>query len=374
MLCSNCHQNWWQGHPIFGDYSGSYVILSSGNPAPWDVRLSYTFQGVTPGGSYYVGFWQQDSIPSLASWTVTLGGTVVYNTLPTLTPEYIHSAIVVATSTSLTLVMEATSNVYDYRSIWLNGVTLMQQPTPTGPSGQPSEQPSVQPTKQLTPYPSSPSSQPKMSWGGFVGFDLYNCEPGCDPGTSLTLPHDEVANGWSSDTGGVNMICSTCHQNWWQGHPVFGDYTGNYVFLQPLSGDHGTAAPWDIRLSYTFRGVTPGNSYSVGFWQQNRDPAQMASWTVSLGGTVVYNTLPTSTPEYIHSAIVVATSTSLTLVMEATNNVYDYRSIWLNGVTLMQQSPTGQPTRQPTSQPTKQLRARVPATQVHCLSLFISNP
>ena len=205
--------------------------------------------------------------------------------------------------------------------------------------------PTAQPTQQ-------PSSQPSMWWGSFVGFNQFNCDPGCDPGTVLSLPLAEITNGWSSDTGGVNMICSNCHQNWWQLHPAFGDYTGNYVFLQPLSGDHGTTAPWDIRLSYTFHGLTPGGSYYVGFWQQYRDIGALASWTVSLGGTVVYNTLPTLSPEYVYSAKVVATSTSLTLVMEAINNVNGYRSIWLNGVTLMQPSPTGQPTNQPTKQPT----------------------
>ena len=210
-------------------------------------------------------------------------------------------------------------------------------------------QPSVQPTIQ-------PSSEPTAYWGSFVGFNKYTCADGCDPGFPLSLPVTAIANGWSSDTGGVNMLCSNCHQNWWEIRPVFGSYTGNYVFLQPLNAqaNAGTTSSWDVRLSYTFQGVTSGSSYNLGFWQQLRDVGPLASWTVSLGGTVVYNTLPQASPQYIHSAFVVATSTSLTLLMEATNTAHDYRSMWLNGVTLMQPIPTGQPSFSPTNQPSRQ--------------------
>ena len=236
------------------------------------------------------------------------------------------------------------------------------------PTGQPSRQPSSQPTKQPIRCPTGqpsrqPTSQPSAWWGSFVGFNKFNCVPGCDPGSLLSLPSSAVANGWSSDTGGVYLLCSNCHQNWWDLHPIFGSYNGNYVYLAG-----GGSSPWDVRLTYTFQGVTPGSSYYVGFWQQNRDAGSLSSWTVSLGGTVVYNTLPTSNPQYIYSAIVVATSTSLTLVFEGTNSVYDYRSVYLNGVTLMQppNGPTGQPTQQPSNQPTTQPSQRP--------SIFNSNP
>ena len=226
-------------------------------------------------------------------------------------------------------------------------------------TGQPSRQPSIQPSIQ-------PTSNPTASGGNFVGFTKYDCVPGCDPGTILSLPVAAVANGWSSDTGGVNMICSTCHQNWWAIRPVFGDYTGSYVYLQGTGG----LAPWDIRLSYTFQGVIPGSSYMVGFWQQNRDALSLATWTVKLDGMVVYNIPPTNSPQYIQSTSVVATSSSLTLVFEGINTAYDWRSVYLNGVTLMQTAPSRQPTGQPTGQPATLLSGRM--QQVTSLSLFVS--
>ena len=192
-----------------------------------------------------------------------------------------------------------------------------------------------------------PSNQPTAYWGSFVGFNKYTCADDCGYASPLSLPTTAISNGWSSDTGYVNMLCSNCLQAWWISHPVFGDYTGNYVFLQKNDVQWNNNQPWDIRLSYTFEGVMPGSTYYVGFWQQLRDPGSLASWTVSLDGTVVYKTLPQVTPQYIHSASVVATSTSLTLLMEATNNFNEYRSVWLNGVTLMQPIPSGQPTALP---------------------------
>ena len=119
------------------------------------------------------------------------------------------------------------------------------------------------------------------------------------------------------------MICSNCAQNWWAIRPAFGSYTGNYAYLASATN---SAAPWDTRLSYTFEGVTPGSSYYVGFWQKYRDAGAIASWTVTLGGTVVHNTLPQFPPypEYINSASVVATSTSLTLVFDSYRNMFRF--------------------------------------------------
>ena len=175
-----------------------------------------------------------------------------------------------------------------------------------------------------------------------MGFNQFSCASYCQTGTLLTLPVTAIANGWSSDTGGVNLLCSSCNQVWWLGHPDFGGYTGNYIFLQGSGGNE----PWDIRLSYTFQGVIPGNSYLVGFWQQLRDDLPLNSWTVTLDGTMVYNTLPQKFPQYIQTASVVATTTSLTIVFEGTNTVDDWCSVYLNGVTLMQPAPSSQPTYQ----------------------------
>ena len=203
----------------------------------------------------------------------------------------------------------------------------------SGPVPTPSYVPTNQPSRQLTQLPTDQYSS------SFVGFSGFTCQAGCDAGSPLTGSF----NGWSSDTGGVSIMCPICNPDWFGQHPAFGNYTGNYVLLQKRPGD--------VRLSYTFQGVTPGRSYFVGFWHQNRDIGRgpLSSWTVSLGGTVVYNTLPENYPQYIYSASVVATTTSLTLLYEATIDAYDWRSIWLNGATLMQSAPSGSPVNQPTA-------------------------
>ena len=330
----------------------------------------------TPGNPIYC------SISDSQTFTVQLDGTTVYSTSPTLYSwQQFTSNPYVASSTSMVLMfqlslLEGGTNL----DVGIDAITVQQVVVP---SGQPTNQPTLQPSTQPSSYPSYPSSQPSIQpsmqpstqpsgqptnlpsvqpsiqptayWGSFVGFSQYNCAAGCDPGFPLSLPTAAVANGWSSDTGGVNMICSNCAQNWWAIRPAFGSYTGNYAYLASATN---SAAPWDTRLSYTFEGVTPGSSYYVGFWQKYRDAGAIASWTVTLGGTVVHNTLPQFPPypEYINSASVVATSTSLTLVFEAINTLYDWRSVYLNGVTLTQRpnTPTGQPTQQPSGQPSIQ--------------------
>ena len=219
-------------------------------------------------------------------------------------------------------------------------------------SEQPSMLPSMQPSMQPSSRPSSPSRQPSTpanEVGKFWGFNDYDyCPTDCESGVNYVVATTIGEDGWSTDTGGVYVICPIC--SWYAGlHPTFGSYTGNYVFLSKTLPNHGA---WDVRLTRTFHGLTPGSSYYVGFWQQQRDPGYMTTWSVSLGGTVVYSTLPESYPQYINSASVVATSSSLTLVFEATSTVNDYRSVWLNGVTLESNSPqiTAIPTIAPVSQ------------------------
>ena len=362
VICPIC--SWYAGlHPTFGSYTGNYVFLSKTLPnhGAWDVRLTRTFHGLTPGSSYYVGFWQQQRDPGyMTTWSVSLDGTVVYSTLPESYPQYINSASVVATSSSLTLVFEATSTVNDYRSVWLNGVTLESNSLQltTIPTAQPIAQPSSQPTtvpSTIHPPTIKPTSTPANEVGKFWGFNDYDyCPTDCESGVNYVVATTIGEDGWSTDTGGVYVICPIC--SWYAGlHPTFGSYTGNYVFLSKTLPNHGA---WDVRLTRTFHGLTPGSSYYVGFWQQQRDPGYMTTWSVSLDGTVVYSTLPESYPQYINSASVVATSSSLTLVFEATSTVNDYRSVWLNGVTLESNSPqltpipTAQPSAQPSSQPT----------------------
>ena len=206
------------------------------------------------------------------------------------------------------------------------------------PTSQPSSQPSI-PTSQPT---NLPSSQPSQSWAGFIGFNQFSCATVCSDQSQslLSLPVNASAHEWSSDTGGVYLLCSNCDVHPWglDRRPYFGDfnaYTGNFVYL----GSTSDAKPFDIRLSYTFQGVTSGNSYLVGFWQTNNAASDLTilnSWTVSLGGKVVYNGIPRTVEEYIHTESVVATTTSLTLVFEAVSTVYRTRSVMLNGITLMQ--------------------------------------
>ena len=193
-------------------------------------------------------------------------------------------------------------------------------------TAQPTSQPSLQPSS----HPSTPTEDEVGKFWGFNDYDY--CPPDCYSGTYYGDPTAIGTNGWSTDTGGVYVICPVCA--WYNAvfpHPTFGLYSGNYIFLTKTLPNHGA---WDARLTRTFNGLTPGSSYNVVFWQQQRDAGYLTTWSVSLGGTVVYSTLPESYPQYINSASVVATSTSLTVVFEATSTVNDYRSVWLNGVTL----------------------------------------
>ena len=131
ILCSSCmmYTDATYGPPHFGGIKQlGFLQTVQSSPSPWTGAVSLTFNAVTVGNRYFVGFWQQNRNPSgtMASWIVSLGGLAVYTTVPHNSPLYINTTSVLATSSQLTVTFSATSNASDYRSIWLGGATLYQ--------------------------------------------------------------------------------------------------------------------------------------------------------------------------------------------------------------------------------------------------------
>ena len=131
ILCPSCskYTDATYGLPHFGGITQpGFLQTTQTTAAPWTGAISLTFNQVTVGNRYFVGFWQQNRDPAgfLASWIVSLGGSAVYTAVPYNSPQYINTTSVVAKSSQLTITFSATSSAFDWRSVWIGGATLYQ--------------------------------------------------------------------------------------------------------------------------------------------------------------------------------------------------------------------------------------------------------
>ena len=179
-----------------------------------------------------------------------------------------------------------------------------------------------------------------------LGFDRgTSCAANCvygsfyGPGVAYDADFSNVQpvgnQGWMIGAGTFQILCPSCsmYTDATYGPPHFGGIK-QPGFLQKVQS---SPSPWSGTISLTFNGVTVGNRYFVGFWQQNRNPdGFLASWIVSLGGSAVYRTVPHNSPQYINTTSVLATSSQLTVTFSATSDASDWRSVWLGGATLYQ--------------------------------------
>ena len=138
-------------------------------------------------------------------------------------------------------------------------------------------------------------------------------------------------SGWVAETLGV-----------WCFNPYTNDPAWTTSYVPPIRYTvffQNGGPPWDVSMSRMFS-VQAGQSYFIELTVGRRDEAGVDVFSVSLGGTVVYSTVPPSSAwVYANSSVVVADSDSLQLVFKMSNSNREYESLRLGPVTLFQLLP-----------------------------------
>ena len=315
-------------------YAG-HINFPSTNPAGlsysnfWRI-YTYQSEGLTRtfrndlvvGGVYSASFWHvqrangNPAIPAPTVFVVTIGGNTVWNTPPTSTSwYYVTTQFTTVTSASASLVFTAscsgTSAEYDMA---LSAVTL---------NGQLS-----------LPVLSNVLSAGLLSheYSTFDGYFTFGGQPG--PGNSLggisTLSAGTVLGPWTT-TGSVLVYNTGAGSSPYGG--VSNPYGGAYaLWLQTSSGSNSG-------ITRTFKQRVVGGSYMASFWYMKRDSTLVpTSFVVTLGGTVVWNQVPSTdgnTWVQVASSAVVATTSSMTLSLVASATDNNDRNMALGAVTLI---------------------------------------
>ena len=234
------------------------------------------------------------------------------------------------------------------------------------PTGQPTTQPSRLPTSI---HDWNPSTNPPA--GTVVDTETFNeCTAGfqisgvrfCNGWTSYGNP-DDIEPG-TSVVYGVIIYPSADWSGIPQSYPAGLE---NAVFFNQVRGNYGI---WDVSMDKTYSGVTAFTQYYLQFWMTSQNTGVPSTFTVSLGGSVVYSTLP---QHYVWSqattASVCAPSSSLVAQFHATANGVP-SAMAVAGISLVagsrctiQQQPSPQPITPPP-----------PPTQVEQTNITVSIP
>ena len=298
--------------------------LPSTNPAGlshsivWQLTSAAQYEGLTRtfrsdlvvGGVYSASFWhvQRSGYPVTTVFVVTIGGNTVWNTPPTSTSwYYVTTQFTTVTSASASLVFTAscsgTSAEYDMA---LSAVTLNGQ--------------------------MSMPVLPNVLNGGLLSHEYSTFDGYFTFGYGKTsqLSAGTVVGPWT--TSGIVVVYQTSTGKFGN---VAQPYGGAYaLWLQPSSSN-------SPGITRTFTNRVVGGSYMVSFWNMLCTTGTSLGPTffvVTLGGTVVWNQVPTTrdnTWVQVASSAAVATTSSMTLSFVASAiDILDH-NMALGAVTLI---------------------------------------
>ena len=296
------YSNWWQ---VFTSQSAG---------------LTRTFRSdLVVGGVYSASFWhvQRSGYSTPTVFIVQIGGNTVWSTPPSSTSWFYvttQRTTVTSSSASLTFSASCLATCSDF-DMALSAVTLNgQMSLPVLPS--------VLNAGLL--------SCEYSTFDGYYTFGL-NAGPGSSSGGIAALSAGTVLGQWTvigyalmynTGAGSAAAFGGTAH-------PYGGAYA---LWLQTNSGSSSG-------ISRTFTNRVVGGSYMVSFWNMKRDSTQApTSFVVTLGGTVVWNQVPTVggyTWVQVASSAVVATTSSMTLSIVASSTDTNDRNMALSAVTLI---------------------------------------
>ena len=283
--------------------------------------LTRTFRSdLVVGGVYSASFWhvqRANGNPAPTVFVVQIGGNTVWSTPPTSTSWFYvttQRTTVTSSSASLTFSASCLATCSDF-DMALSAVTLNgQMSLPVLPS--------VLNAGLL--------SCEYSTFDGYYTFGL-NAGPGSSSGGIAALSAGTVLGQWTvigyalmynTGAGSAAAFGGTAH-------PYGGAYA---LWLQTNSGSSSG-------ISRTFTNRVVGGSYMVSFWNMKRESTTApTSFVVTLGGTVVWNQVPTvggNTWVQVASSAVVATTSSITLSIVASSTDTTDRNMALNAVTLI---------------------------------------
>ena len=302
-------------------YGGAYAfwLQATTNNSPGIFR---TFTNRVVGGSYMVSFWNMlcSTGTSLGptSFVVTLGGTVVWNQVPTTggnTWVQVASSAAVATTSSMTLSLVASATDNNDRNMALGAVTLI------GPARY------LHFDGIVTPG-SSDSYAARISMGNTTGDWFVTSSAGTQVPSSLTssnyfyiirpgsTPSSYIGSGYSMTTNPGTMGLT---------------YAGSFQ----------TRSTSSISISRSFANAVVGGQYSLSFWFATRSCSYACltpnSFTVTLANTVVWSTLPTSASwQYSVTRNATASQSFFSVAFNAQSSDSLDRNMAINAITIYQ--------------------------------------
>ena len=295
-------------------YSNLWQLTGAGQYA----GLTRTFRSdLVVGGLYSASFWQVQrsgySVPP--NFVVTIGGDTVWSTPPTSTSwYYVTTRVTTITSSSASLVFTVTySGTQSEYDMAIGAVTLNgQMSLPVLPN-------------VLT---AGLLSHEYSTFDGYFTFGLF-AGPGTTAGGVSVISAGTVLGPWT--TTGTNIVYQTTVTG------KFGNvalpYGGAYaLWFQPSSSN-------TPGITRTFTNRVVGGSYMVTFWNMLcGSTSGPTSFAVTLGGTVVWNQVPTvggNTWVQVASSAVVATTSSMTLSLVASSTDTNDRNMAVTAITLI---------------------------------------
>jgi hypothetical protein len=233
------------------------------------------------------------------AFTVALDGSTVYNTVPSssawtlvITPS---ATAVAATSTKITLSIATSSPTGDTgdRTMAVAGVTLVGAVSYVSQADAAASMNRVSETRET-------ASTARFAKTKVVNFGWSNWD---GLTTSTVLGVTAAFGPWSisTTTTGVKLVVKTLVTQ------------GNYIscacvpygFSYVLAIYSGATNNAQQSVTRTYAQMVVGGTYSVSFWYATTTESNYApkNFQVTLGGTIVWNTVPTSTSWVSHATV-----------------------------------------------------------------------